>query len=342
MKISFIPSIVIIRENALDYPLGKRLQNIFSEKKDVDLHIVASKGPFPLDYELPFQEKFHRAKDTLVVSVRKVKKFQTCKPSAHYQLPLVSGCPGRCHYCYLSTNLGKNPYVKVYVNQEEILARAAKYMEERSPEKTVFEGAATSDPLPVEKWTGSLATAINFFACSQKGRFRFVTKFTAVDSLLDLEHKGKTEFRFSLNSKKVIKKYEPGTPGAEERITAAGKVHRAGYPTGFLIAPLIIYDGWQQEYNNLLAGLRTELDTPGYKLSFELITHRFTKRAKDVIEKAYPGTDLPMKEENRRFKYGQFGYGKYVYPPETMEKIKDHIETKIASFFPEAKIKYFV
>ncbi|MFW6237869.1 MAG: spore photoproduct lyase [Halanaerobiales bacterium] len=341
-EITFTPTIVIIRENALEYPLGKKLKKSFSEQEEVDLHIVASRGPFPLDYDLPFQEKFHRAKNALVVSVRKVNKFQTCKPSAHYQLPLVSGCPGRCHYCYLSTNMGKNPYVKVYVNREEILQKAKTYMEERSPETTVFEGAATSDPLPVEKWTGSLARAIEFFAHNPKGRVRFVTKFTAVDSLLDLEHGKKTEFRFSLNAKNVIKKFEPGTPGVSDRIEAAGKVYRAGYPTGFLLAPLMIYENWKKEYEDLLTGLKKELDSPGNHLSFELITHRFTERAKNVIEKAYPNTELPMNEEERRFKYGQFGYGKYIYPPEKMEEIKDHLESTINKHFPEAEIKYFV
>jgi len=40
---------------------------------------------------------------------------------------------------------------------------------------TIFEGAATSDPVPVEPYTGALAETIRFFASQEHGKFRFVT-----------------------------------------------------------------------------------------------------------------------------------------------------------------------
>src|SRR6056297_208559 len=243
----FKPHTVIIRENALAYPLGKKLQKIFSEE-DIDLHIISARGPFPFDYDVSFKKKFHRAKKTIIVSVRSLSKFQSCKPSAHYQLPLISGCPANCQYCYLHTRKGKNPYIKIYVNIEEILKKAKKYINKRQPEITVFEGSANSDPLPLEKWTGSLARTIEYFAAEKLGRFRFVTKFADVDSLLNIKHKNHTEFRFSLNSKYALKKFEPDTPGLKERLTAASKVKQADYKTGFLIAPIFIYKDWENEY----------------------------------------------------------------------------------------------
>lgn len=339
---SFKPDFVMIRENALEYPLGQKLHNLFKDDKDIELHVVASRGGFPLDNNLCPQKKFIRAKKTLVIAVRSLSKFQSCKPSAHYQLPLVTGCPGHCHYCYLSTNLGKNPYIKVYVNINEILDKAESYIKERAPEVTIFEGAATSDPLPVEKYTHSLARCIEYFGGHKLGRFRFVTKFTEVDSLLNVKYREKTEFRFSLNSKYAVEKFEPTTPDPEERTKAAGKIYRAGYQLGFLIAPIFIYDNWKKEYEELIRNLQENLDTEGENISFELITHRFTKRAKKVIEQNYPNTELPMNEETRQFKYGQFGYGKYVYPKETMKEIENHMKDIINIHFPQSDIKYFV
>lgn len=330
------------RENALEYPLGKKLFEEFKKQDNVEVHQVASRGGFPLDNNVCPQKKFIRAKQTLVLSVRSLSKFQSCKPSAHYQLPLVTGCPAHCHYCYLSTNMGKNPYIKVYVNIEEILNKAKKYMEERAPEITIFEGSATSDPLPVEKYSGLLAHCIKYFAGEKLGRFRFVTKFTDVDSLLDINHRGKTEFRFSLNSQFATKKFEPTTPLPEERINAAAKVYQAGYPTGFLIAPIFIYDNWQDEYEQLIKQLQKKLANNGENISFELITHRYTERAKNIIEEMYPRTNLPMNNEARQFKYGQFGYGKYVYPKEKMQQIEDHMRKVIKKYLPQSEIKYFV
>ncbi|MEJ6951417.1 spore photoproduct lyase [Natronospora cellulosivora (SeqCode)] len=339
---SFTPKYVMIRENALDYPLGQKMYEYFQQQEDVEVHKVASRGGFPLDNNVCPSKKFIRAKQTLVVSVKKASKFQSCKPSAHYQLPLVTGCPGHCHYCYLNTNLGKNPYIKVYVNIEEMLEKAKKYMKERAPEVTIFEGSATSDPLPIERYSGLLAHCIKYFANEELGSFRFVTKYSEVDSLLDIDHKGKTEFRFSLNSSYAIKKFEPTTPNPEERIEAATKVYNAKYPTGFLIAPIFIYDGWQKDYEDLIKSLQKKLGNKGEGISFELITHRYTERAKKIIEEVYPGTELPMNEEARQFKYGQFGYGKYVYPKEKMQEIEEHMQEIIKKSLPESEIKYFV
>ena len=99
----------------------------------------------------------------MVVSTKKSLKFQTCKPSANYQLPLVSGCMGRCEYCYLNTQLGDKPFVRVFVNTDEILGQAKKYMEERLPKITIFEGAATSDPIPLEPYTHSSKKSYRVF-----------------------------------------------------------------------------------------------------------------------------------------------------------------------------------
>ncbi|MFW6264877.1 MAG: spore photoproduct lyase [Bacillota bacterium] len=339
---TFTPTYVMVRENALEYPLGKKLYKYFQEQDNVEVHKVASRGGFPLDNNVCPSKKFIRAKQTLVISVKTASKFQSCKPSAHYQLPLVTGCPAHCHYCYLNTNMGKNPYIKIYVNIDEILEKAEKYMKKRAPEVTIFEGSATSDPLPVEKYSGLLAHCIKYFANEKLGRFRFVTKFTEVDSLLNIEHKGKTEFRFSLNSSYSIKKFEPTTPSPEERIEAASKVYEAKYPLGFLIAPIFVYDGWQDDYEDLIKKLQDRLANKGEDISFELITHRYTERAKKIIEEVYPGTELPMNEETRQFKYGQFGYGKYVYPKEKMKEIEAHMRQIITEHLPDSEIKYFV
>jgi len=337
---SFKPELVFFRENALDYTAGEQLFEKLKKEK-ISVKIISSRGPLPIDYDLPFKKQFHRAKKIILVSVRSVNKFQSCKPSAHFQLPLVSGCPGNCHYCYLSTNLGKNPYIKIYANIEEILNRAEKYIEEASPEITIFEGAATSDPLPVEKWSGSLARTINFFAGQKYGRFRFVSKFDRVDTLLSCKHSGHTEIRFSLNTDHIIKKFESNTPGLEERLQAAKKIKEANYPLGFLIAPIFIYQNWQQDYLLLLKKLN-KLFPEGKGISLELITHRFTDRAEKIIDQVYPGHQLPHARDKRKFKYGQFGYGKYVYPADKMNQIKTFMLDKIQLLLPEADYKYLV
>jgi len=338
----YVPKRAFFEPDALDYPLGQKIYKILKELQ-VPIQKTPSHNRVTGIPGKTAQEQYLEGKNTMVVGVRRGKKFQTCKPSAHYQLPLTTSCSGKCEYCYLNTTLGKKPYLRVYVNVEEILQRTEEYIEERLPEITVFEGAATSDPLPTEPYTGNLAKTIQFFAKQEKARFRFVTKFTNVDSLLHLNHNQHTRFRFSLNSDYIINKFEHSTPGLEERITAAGKVSNAGYPLGFIIGPIMNHPNYQFEYSTLLENLRTTLNPQAFPdLAFELITHRFTAKAKNQILEVFPKTQLPMNEEERKFKYGQFGYGKYIYSPEVMKKLKDFFYQQIAKHFPQAEISYFI
>lgn len=339
----FTPKRILFEKNALDFEAGRRIFRYFIDNKNVEIiHLSNHKIKENIPGEQP--GAFYReGKSTLVVGVKKGLKFQTCKPSAHYQLPLLSGCIGQCQYCYLNTNLGDKPYMRVNVNVDDILGQAQDYINQRLPEETIFEGSATSDPVPVEPYSQSLEQAIRFFSKNSHGRFRFVTKYTDIDTLLDIVHENRTEIRFTLNTNKVIQEYENRTPSMEKRIEAAKKVIEAGYPIGFIIAPVFLYENWQEEYEHMLHGLKEAL--PGrilHPLTFEVITHRYTDRARKVITDIWPDHQLPMNDEDRTFKYGQFGYGKYVYHKEDLAKVADFFQSRIERIFDSKIIKYII
>src|SRR5665648_2083 len=347
MSLEFIPTRVFYEPGALEYPLGKILVQRFGQM-GINLTPTTSHNRITgIPGDTP-AAAYREAKLTLVIGVRRGKTFQSCKPSAHYQLPLVTSCPGMCEYCYLATTLGKKPYVRVYVNLEEILGIASNLIEERLPEITQFEGAATSDPIPVERYTGALKQTIEFFGREPSGRFRFVTKYTDVESLLEAKHEGHTRFRFSLNCTEVVKKYEHGTPSPEERIIASGKVLEAAYPLGFIIAPIFRFEGWQEAYQRLMERSAEELAKrapagwTSEQLTLEFISHRFTSKAKTTILEVFPNSSLPMEEEARKFKYGQFGYGKYIYQPEQMKEMKEFFQAQAKQYFPLAQVEYFI
>jgi spore photoproduct lyase len=76
-------------------------------------------------------------------------------------------------------------------------------------------------------------------------------------------------------------------------------------------------------------------------LTFELIQHRFTKPAKKVIQERYPNTKLEMDEEKRKYKWGRYGIGKYVYQKDDVEVLEETIRGYIYEYFPDAEIQYF-
>ena len=337
----FIPDLVYIEPGALEYPKGKQILE-WVKSKDIPYRMTTSHNRItnlPGDTDI---EKYRNAKRTLVVGVRKTLKFDQSKPSAEYAIPISTGCMGHCHYCYLQTTLGAKPYVRVYVNTDEIIAAAKKYITEREPQITRFEAACTSDPVGLEHITGSLASLIEFMAHEPYGRLRFVTKFHHVDPLLHLKHNGNTRIRFSVNADYVIRHFEPATSHFDERIEAAAKVARAGYPLGFIIAPIIWYEGWQEGYGELLERLAEALPPEATEdLTFELIQHRFTKTAKTIIEERYPKTKLEMDIAKRKTKWGKYGQYKYVYPDEQQTALREFITERIFEHFPDCRIEYF-
>lgn len=337
----FVPQLVYIEPRALEYPLGKELRDKFSnmglEIRETTSHNQVRN--IPGEGHL---QKYRNAKSTLVIGVRKTLKFDSSKPSAEYAIPFATGCMGHCHYCYLQTTMGSKPYIRTYVNVEEILDQADQYMKERAPEDTRFEASCTSDIVGIDHLTHTLKRAIEHFGQSEHGKLRFVTKFHHVDHLLDAKHNGKTRFRFSVNADYVIKSFEPGTSPLDKRIEAAVKVAEAGYPLGFIIAPIYIHDGWQEGYRVLLEKLDRALPQHARRdITFEMIQHRFTKPAKRVIEKNYPKTKLELDEEKRRYKWGRYGIGKYIYQKDEEAELRSALETYIDNYFPEAKIEYF-
>ncbi|MGB8954101.1 MAG: spore photoproduct lyase [Tumebacillaceae bacterium] len=337
----FEPDLVFFEPKALEYPVGEQLYRRFQEL-NVPLKVTPSHNRVTgIPGDTPAQA-YRNAKNTLVIGVKRTMKLDTSKPSADFSLPVSTGCPGHCQYCYLQTTMGKKPYVRVYVNIDEILETAQKYIDERAPQVTTFEAACTSDPIAVEHLTGNLKRMIEFFGQTELGKLRFVTKYDDVDQLLDAKHNGRTRFRFSINSRYVIKNFEPGVAPFDQRIAAAGKVARAGYPLGFIVAPLVIYDGWQEGYEELIKRLADELVPEAKRdLTFELIQHRFTKTAKRIIQQNYPKTKLDLDEEKRKYKWGKYGRGKYVYPDDEAGALNVHMRALIEEYFPEAKIDYF-
>jgi spore photoproduct lyase len=156
---------------------------------------------------------------------------------------------------------------------------------------------------------------------------------------LNIKHNKHTDFRFSLNTDYVIKSFEHGTPCLDDRLSAARRLAAAGYSVGMMIAPVFIYDGWQADYGEVMNRIKNEL--ADYQITFEVVTHRYTEKAKESINKIFPKSKLDMINENRSFKFGQFGYGKYIYKPEDMQSIKEYFKEQINSI-PNARLLYIV
>ena len=287
------------------------------------------------------RETYKKAKNTLAIvnAPPSQLRLTPIPPSADWQFHLAKGCPAHCQYCYLAGSLPGAPVTRAYANLDTILENNASYI---SPDKplTTFEASCYTDPLGIEHLTGSLSRAITWFGTQPEARLRWVTKYDEVDPLLELPHNGQTRCRISLNADWVTRRLEGGTADLEARLYAMRRLAKAGYRVGAVLAPLMPFPTWQDDYTDLLARLRQVLDFE-VDLTFELITHRFTPGSKQILLDWYPNTSLDFDEEKRSKKLNKFGSHKFVYRKEQMTELKAWFTERVGEQFPEAEVLYF-
>jgi spore photoproduct lyase len=291
------------------------------------------------------RQTYDTSKRTLAVVTAPPSAFKLSPipPSADWQFHLAEGCPAHCQYCYLAGSLSGPPVIRAFANLPQILENLAAYEGDRP---TSFEVSCYTDPLGIEHLTGSLAECIRYFGTRPQARLRWVSKFDAVDGLLDLPHNGHTRCRVSVNAAPVAGKFEGGTASVKSRLQALRRLALprsqggGGYPVGVVIAPIMAIEDWREHYTRLFDSIETALDFD-VDLTFELITHRFTPGSKAVLQTWYPQSTLDLDEEQRSQKRNKFGGVKYVYDPETMKELRRFFEAEIQRRFPTAQLLYW-
>ena len=292
------------------------------------------------------RETYQISKRTLAVVTAPPSSFKLSPipPSADWQFHLAEGCPAHCQYCYLAGSLQGPPVIRAFANLPQTLANLAAY--ERAGEATSFEVSCYTDPLGIEHLTGSLEMCIRYFGTRKEGYLRWVSKFDAVDSLLDLPHNGRTRCRFSVNAAPASMRFEGGTATVASRLQALRKLALppvrggGGYPVGVVIAPIMPMEDWELHYTQLLDSIATALDFD-CDLTFELISHRFTPGSKETLAKWYPQSKLEMDESERALKRNKFGGVKYVYTPEIMKTLRGFFTRELSRRFPRARLLYW-
>jgi spore photoproduct lyase len=345
------PRQILITPAAQDYVHGRAITER-AAAAGIPVTILPS-NQLRLPPQADERRAYAAAKSTLAVVVAPPSKLklQPIAPSADWRVDLAQGCPAHCAYCYLAGSLGGPPVTRVYANLPDIFAALPAFLGQgritsrsraRAGEGTTFEASCYTDPLAIERWTGSLSALVAHFGqWDAPVQLRFTTKFADVEPLLGLDHNRRTRMRASVNPA-AYHRFEGGTDRVADRLAALRRMADAGYPVGLTVAPIIAADGWRHAYAELidqaaaaLAGVR-DLD-----LTAELITHRFTEGSRAVLTRWYPGSSLPMDPAGRAEKRTKFGATKWVYDAGTMAELKSFFHDQLASKLPAARILYW-
>lgn len=290
----------------LDYELGKNLRKIYNSLPwiEIESHNRIS------ELSSMDNKSFPMLKQHLILGIRKTHKYVENHKISDWLVPYTSsGCRAMCLYCYLVCNYNKCSYLRLFVNRDQMIQRLLKFDNSASLPQT-FEIGSNSDLILENAITNNLSWTIEKFAREGKGKLTFPTKFDMVQPLLNLDHKGKTIFRMSVNPDEIIRNVEYGTSLLSDRIKALNYMAEAEYPVGLLIAPVILISGWEKMYSQLIDYLADKLSNKIKSTGFIeiiLMTYSFVHNA--INNDAFPSA---MQIFDRELMTGR-GRGKYSY-----------------------------
>lgn len=102
----------------------------------------------------------------------------------------------------------------------------------------------------------SVEATVAFFREQPKAFGTFATKFINPE-LLTYDPQRKTRIRFSLLPQRVSKLVDVRTDALDKRMAAINDFFQAGYEVHVNFSPIIVYEGWLQDYRELFKQLNT-------------------------------------------------------------------------------------
>lgn len=210
---------------------------------------------------------------------------------------------------------------------------------DNSERELTLEIGSNSDLILENTITNNLIWTIENFKTNKKGKLTFPTKFSMVDSILNLNHNGNVIVRMSVNPEEIIRNVEFGTSPLLKRIEAINKLAEAGYGIGIIIAPVIFIEEWREIYLELIKILENKLSIKAKKeMFFEVIFMTYSYVHIKINEEAFPNA---IQIFNKDIMTGR-GKGKYWYNEKMRKEGEDFFYENLNKYFPSNKIAYIV
>ncbi len=255
--------------------------------------------------------------DVLVLGRLKTLTCRESGRSSDFVSPsLANGCFGACAYCYVDRNKRVNP-ITLFTNTEEILGAVDKHVYKqvwpKMPNQThglyyTYDIGCNSDISIDATLSDSVQTAVAFFRNHPRAMATFATKFVNPD-LLTYDPQGKTRIRFSLMPARVSKLVDVRTDSIEARLAAINDFYQAGYEVHVNFAPVILYEGWLDDYRELFERLN-EVVHPDVKAQMQseviFLTHHYGMHQMnlELNPKAEQLLWTPDQQEYKRSQWG--------------------------------------
>lgn len=288
----WLPRLTVVRPNVLH---NKHGNEILERIKNNNVPIKISDSSWEAIREELSIKTEATARNILILELNPIKnvrreEFPDMSTRDDYYFGTQGiNCPYRCEYCYLYANSKGIVPLTLYVDLSETYAQVNNIIQESSSILT-FNFGEDTDSLAVEHITGTAKELINFFSQS-KAHLELRTKSGLVNTLLNLDHRGRTTIGISITPSKIAEKYEHLTARIEDRLYAGSLYLEAGYNVALNFEPGILIENWENLYTDLVRSLPRwfEKNQPTH---ISLGCFRYRAELKDAMLRNYPHNDL--------------------------------------------------
>ncbi len=237
---------------------------------------------------------------TLLLRRQKGPFIKLCPGTSHYicclyhNLNVTTNCDLNCSYCILQGYLS-NPRVTLYTNTQD-MRRELDALFHTQPNRIFRIGTGElTDSLTFDFLYSYNTELIEYFRNKDRALFEVKTKSTRSEKLLGLAHNRRTVVSWSVNAERIIESDESGAPSLEERLKAARAVQDAGYRLGFHFDPMIWFDNWREQYQQVLESIFSFARSDNISW-ISLGALRYPPALERVIRARHPHSDLVLGE----------------------------------------------
>ncbi len=298
-------------------------------------------------------DDWNRTKETVLVLG--TKKDVSCRPfyrSCDFIAPSQSnGCAMACSYCYVARRKGNANPITAFVNIEEIVNSIERHAAKQGmkleptqadPELWVYELGTNSD-LSVDAAVGdNVRDLVALFRTLPNAKATFATKFVNRE-LLDYEPQGRTRIRFSLMPPEISKLVDVRTSRVEERVMAINDFVGADYEVNVNFGPVILTDGWREDYAELFSLLDDTLSAEAKRqLAAEIIFLTHTEELHNLNVRWHPkGEEVLWRPELQEHKISQASGDKVLrYKKDLKRPLVAEFRTLLAERMPYCRVRY--
>ena len=221
------------------------------------------------------------------------------------------GCLYNCSYCYMKRHKDKG--LTIATNTGDILTAINNHAfftpvdkpNQTHAEYTTYDISCNED-FALHAKHHQWEKTFEFFRDHPIAMGSFATKYVN-PSLTSFDPQGKIRIRFSLMPQHKSDLHEPHTSKIIDRIKAIDAFIDAGYDVLINFSPVIVYDGWLEDYADLFNMVNDYVEYKDQVLSEVIfLTHNFKKHTVNL--ERHPKTEVDLwvldKQELKRSQYG--------------------------------------